>query len=58
MNICVFLLKKAKKEYYKNLDLHVTDTKRSWKTVKLVFRSKIKTCYTISLIKKSTVITP
>ena len=28
-NVCVFLLKKAKKEYYKNLDSHnVTDTKR------------------------------
>ena len=28
-NVCVFLLKKAKKEYYENLNLHnVTDTKR------------------------------
>ena len=27
-NVCVFLLKKDKKEYYENLDLHnVTDTK-------------------------------
>ena len=32
-NIC-FLLKKAKKQYHENLDLHnVTDTKRFWKTV-------------------------
>ena len=28
-NVCVFLLKKAKKEYYVNFDLHnVTDTNR------------------------------
>ena len=53
-NVSVFLLKKAKKEYYKNLDLHnVTDTKKVWKTV---FGNKVKICNTISLIKKSIVI--
>ena len=56
-NVCVFLLKKAKKEYYENLDLqNVTDTKRFWKTVKPVFGNKAETCNTVSLIEKSTVI--
>ena len=50
-------MNKVKKKYYENLDLHnVTDTERVWKTVKPVFGSKIKTCNTISLIKKTTVI--
>ena len=55
-NVCVSLLKKAKKEYYENLDLHnVTDTRRFWKTVKPVFGNKVKACNTISL---TSVITP
>ena len=50
-------MNKAKKEYYGNLDLHnVTDTKMVWKTVKPVFGNKVKICNTISLIKKTTVI--
>ena len=50
-NVCVFLLKKAKKEYYENLDLHnVTDTKRFWKTVKPVFEKQSQNMNTISLI--------
>ena len=57
-NVCVFLLKKAKKEYRENLDLHnVTDAKSFWKTVKPVLGNKVKTCNTISLIEESTVIT-
>ena len=51
-------MKKAKKEYYENLDLHdVTDTKRFWKTVKPLFGKNVKTCNTISPIEKSIVIT-
>ena len=50
-------MKTAEKQYYENLDLHnVTDTKRSCRSVKPVFGNKVKTCNTISLIKKSTVI--
>ena len=57
-NVCAFLLKKAKKEYYKNLDLHnVTDTKRFCKTVKPVFGNKVKTRTTVFLIETSAVIT-
>ena len=52
------MLKKTKKEYHENLDLHnVTDAKSFWKTVKPVLENKVKTCDTISLIEESTVIT-
>ena len=52
-NVCVFLYKKAKKENYENLDLYsVTDSKKFWKSVKEVFRNKVTTCNTISLIAK------
>ena len=52
-----YSLKRAKKEYYKNLDLHVvlTPQKRFGKTIKIVSGNKVKTCNTISLIKKSIV---
>ena len=54
-NVCILLLKKAKKEYYENsalMLLNVTYTKTFWKTVKPVFGNKINN--TISLIKEST----
>ena len=51
-NVCVFLLKKAKNEYFENLNLHnVTGTNKFWKTVKPAFRIRFKTCNTSSLIK-------
>ena len=49
----VFLLKKAQKEYYKNLDLqNVTSTQKFWETVKPVYENKVKTYNTNSLIDK------
>ena len=52
-----FLLKKAKKEYYDNLDLYnATGTKDILETIKPVFGNSQK-YNTISLIEKSTVIT-
>ena len=57
-NVCAFLLKKAKEKVLQEPRfLHsVTDTKKFWKSVKPVFRNKVKTCNTISLIEKSTVL--
>ena len=53
-----FLIEKAKKIVLRELDLNnFTDTNIFWKTVKSVFGSKLKTCNTTTLIKKSTVIT-
>ena len=40
-NLCVSLVRKAKKEYFDNLDLrNVTDNKKFWKTVKPLFTDK------------------
>ena len=40
-NKCVSLLKKAKKEYYQNLDeKNVIDNKKFWKTVKRLLSEK------------------
>ena len=42
-NICVSLVKKAKRNYYKNLDLKdINDNKNFWATVKPLFSNKIK----------------
>ena len=52
----LFLLKKAQKEYYENLDLqNVTSTQKFWETVKPVYENKAKTCNTNSLIEKSVI---
>ena len=41
-NVCVYLLKKAKKDCYKNIDIsNLTETNKFWKTVKPIFASKI-----------------
>ena len=40
-NLCVSLVRKAKKEYFDNLDFrNVTDNKKVWKTVKPLFTDK------------------
>ena len=40
-NICLKLLKSAKKDYYNSLNIsHVTDNKKFWKTVKPAFSDK------------------
>ena len=37
-NLCIYLIKKAKKEYYSKLNLkNTTDNKRFWRTVKPLF---------------------
>ena len=42
-NICVSLIKKAKQNYYENLDLKdINDNKQFWATVKPLFSNKIK----------------
>ena len=42
-NICVSLIKKAKGNYYENLDIKdINDNKKFWATVKPLFSNKIK----------------
>ena len=41
-NICVSLIKKAKRNYYENLDLKdINDNKKFWATVKPLFSNKL-----------------
>ena len=48
---CVYLLKKAKKDYYENIDIsNLTDSNKFWKTVKPIFGSKIKPKNSITLV--------
>ena len=48
-NLCVGLLRNAKRNYYENLDLNdVNDDKKFWTTVKPLF------CYKIKLVKNIT----
>ena len=42
-NICVHLLRRAKRNYYNDLDLsNVTDNKKFWKIIRPFFGNKIK----------------
>ena len=43
-NICVKMVKKAKKEHYQNISLsEITDNKKFWKTLSPLFDNKVKT---------------
>ena len=57
-NLCVTLLRKAKRDYYENLELgKVNDSKKFWNTVKPVFRNKVTTRNNITLIENEKVVT-
>ena len=56
-NICVSLVKKAKQNYYENLDLRDNnDNKTFWATVKLLFSNKIKSAENIYLDESGKII--
>ena len=56
-NICVSLGKKAKRNYYENLDLkYINDNKKFWATVKPIFSNKIKSAENIYLDESGEVI--
>ena len=57
-NLCVTLLRKAKRDYYENLELgKVNDSKKFWNTVKPVFGNKVTTRSNITLIDNEKLIT-
>ena len=57
-NFFVTLLRKAKRDYYENLQLgKVNDSKKFWNTVKPVFRNKVTTKNNITLIENEKVVT-
>ena len=56
-NLCVSLVRKAKKYYFDNLDLrNVTDNKTSWKTVKPLFTDKVMNHDKIILVEDDEII--
>ena len=56
-NICVSLVKKAKRNYYENLDLNeINDNKKFWATVKPLFSNKIKSADNIFLDESGEII--
>ena len=57
-NICVSLLRKAKRKYFDNLKLSdVCDNKKFWKVVKPLFSNKVKARNTITLMEENVLIT-
>ena len=49
-NICVHLLRRAKRNYYNDLDLsNVMDNRKFWKTIRPLFANKIKVKNKITL---------
>ena len=56
-NICVSLVKKAKQNYYENLDLKdINDNKKFWATVKPLLSNKIKSAENIFLDESGEII--
>ena len=56
-NLCVSLLKKAKKDHFVNFDTKfVTDTKKFWQTVKPLFSNKVKAKTVIKLVDNDVMI--
>ena len=57
-NKCVKLLRKAKFEYYKNLNLKdISDNRKFWKTVKPLFSDKVQTNSSITLNENGKILT-
>ena len=57
-NKCVKILRKAKYNYYQNLDLkNLTDNRKFWKTIKPVFTDKVQVSQSIILIENGEMVT-
>ena len=56
-HFCAYLFKKAKKDYYENIDTsNLTDSNKFWKTMKPIFGSKIKSKSSITLVEDTKII--
>ena len=54
LNTCVMLLRKAKNDYYGNLNLKLlTDNRKFWRTAKPLFSDKIQTSTAITLFENN-----
>ena len=51
------LLREAKREYYKNIDLKsLNDNRKFWKTVKPLFSGKVKTTSSVTLLENDEIV--
>ena len=56
-NLCVKLLREAKREYYKNIDLKsLYGNRKFWKIVKPLFSVKVKTSSSVILLENNEII--
>ena len=56
-NLCVIILRKAKKQYFSNLDSKlITDNKKFWKSVKPIFSNKITVKEIINLTENGEIL--
>ena len=56
-NLCVKLLREAKREYYKSIDLKsLIDNRKFWKTVKPLFSGKVKTTSSVTLLENDEIV--
>ena len=56
-NLCVNLLKRAKKEHFANLDVNsISDNKKFWQIVKPLFSNKVKGKTTIKSVENNEMI--
>ena len=57
-NKCINLFRKAKSDYYSNLNPHsITDNKKFWKTVKPLFSEKVMSTESITIVENDTICT-
>ena len=55
-NICTSLFRKAKSDYYSNLNTNsITDNKKFWKTVKPLFSEKVMSAESITIVENDTI---
>ena len=55
-NICTNLFRKAKSDYYSNLNPNsITDNKKFWKIVKPLFSEKVMSMESITLVENDTI---
>ena len=55
-NICTSLFRKAKSDYYSNLNTNsITDNKKFWKTVKPLFSEKVISAESITIVENDTI---
>ena len=56
-NICVSIVKKAKKEHFQNNLSEITDNKKFWKKISSLFGNNVNTNHKVNLVEKNVLVT-